>query len=49
MKLVKNGVVVVITDKIHIGAYLSSGWKPASEATPILTTPKKQEVVKIIK
>ena len=46
MDLIKNGVVVVINDKAHISAYLSSGWKPLSNPTPIASTPKKVETIK---
>lgn len=50
MKLCKNGVVVVLMDKAHIDAYLSSGWKPLQETTaPITPTTKKLETVKIQK
>ena len=44
MKLTKNGVVVVINDKAHIDAYLSSGWKPINETAPVNSTLQKHVI-----
>lgn len=46
MKLTKDGAVVVLNDKAHIDAYLSSGWKPVDESAPVKATTSKPTIIK---